>query len=112
MIEGNKTMCAIGEYNAKENQLSCFNCESGYLCNQTANEIHEKCPVGYECNDPTSPTLCPKGSNATLLGQTTCPLCDPGFNCAFPTAPYECQAKVGFRTGAFKSFCYVRVIFL
>ena len=96
MIEGDKTECAIGEYNDKEKQLICFNCESGYICNTTANVAHEKCPIGYECNDPTNPNLCPPGTNATQLGQTTCPLCDPGFNCADPTNPYECPSSVGF----------------
>ena len=92
MIEGDKTECAIGEYNDKEKQLICFNCESGYICNKTANVAHEKCPIGYECNDPINPNLCPPGTNATQLGQTTCPLCDPGFNCENPTNPYECSS--------------------
>ena len=95
MVEGNKTACEVGEYNDKEMQLTCFNCESGYICNTTANEVHDECPIGYECNDPTDPNLCPHGTNATQLGQTTCPLCDPGFNCAEPTEPYLCEDKVG-----------------
>ena len=98
MIEGDVIPCAIGEYNDKERQLTCFKCESGYICSQTGNVAHKKCPIGYECNDPISPNLCPKGTNATQFGQTTCPPCDPGFNCAVPTAPYECPFKVGFQT--------------
>lgn len=96
MIEGDMIECAIGEYNDKEGQLTCFNCESGYICDITANVAHDKCPIGYECNDPTKPNLCPPGTNATQLGQTTCSLCDPGFNCADPTNPFECNSTEGF----------------
>ena len=103
MIEGNKTACEVGEYNDKEMQLTCFNCESGYICNTTANEVHDECPIGYECNDPTDPNLCPAGTNATQLGQTTCPLCDPGYNCAEPTVPKLCKDKVGLQCGVLNS---------
>lgn len=105
-------LCPPGTYQPDSKKTTCIDCPIAKLCNNHGLTLFGECPVGYRCDDPSSPEVCERGTfclngiaencppgTYSEDGQIECDECPDGLNCEDPSSILPCEPGTFCKNG-------------